>query len=371
MRYQLPLWAGVFAVLCLCSCSGSENPVNPTVLISLDAPDYFPASKALPADNPLTEEGVHLGRMLFYEKQLSADGSISCGSCHQQQKAFTDGLQFSKGVNEAMGHKNAMSLSNLHWSGKFFWDGRSGSLEEQSLEPIQESFEMNLSLAEAVERLQQDEKYPALFEAAFGTNEVNAERIGKALAQFERTLISANSKFDRWIKNEVKLTPEEQLGLELFFTHPEPSIQLRGGNCSDCHLGFLTAGDSEGFMGFHNNGLDIDENLDPGLFEVTKNPFDQGKFKAPSLRNIGLTAPYMHDGRFASLEEVLDHYNEHIQNSQTLDVLILEASNEQINPTAPIKLHLAQKEKEAIIAFLHTLTDQQFITNEKFSDPFN
>lgn len=372
MRFQFPAWLGLICVCGLVSCGNNEEkPLSGSTQISLDAPDYFPANIAMPADNPLTEEGVQLGRTLFYEKKLSSNGTISCGSCHQQQKAFTDGNQFSFGVNDSIGDMNAMSLSNLHWQNKFFWNGRAGSLETQAVQPIEDPREMNLPIEEAVSRLQADAQYPSLFKLAFGTEEITSDLIGKALAQFERTLVSANSKFDAWIRNEVELTPEEQLGLELFFTHPDPKLQLRGGNCSDCHLGFLTAGDPNGFTGFHNNGLDTDENLPLGLMSVTQNPFDKGKFKAPGLRNIALTAPYMHDGRFQTLEEVLDHYNDHIQNSSTLDVLILEASNELPDGSDAVKLHLSDSEKAAIIAFLHSLTDQQFVTNPKFSDPFN
>ncbi|PZX48547.1 cytochrome-c peroxidase [Algoriphagus chordae] len=372
MRFQFPSWLGLIGMCGLISCGNTEEePITGPTQISLDAPDYFPSTIAMPTDNPLTAEGVQLGRMLFYEKKLSADGTVSCGSCHQQQKAFSDGNQFSFGVSDSIGDMNSMSLSNLHWQTKFFWNGRAISLEDQAIQPIEDEREMNLPIEEAVNRLQADAKYPSLFKNAFGTSEISSNLIGKALSQFERTLISANSKFDAWIRNEVELSPEEQLGLELFFTHPEPTLQLRGGNCSDCHIGFLTAGDSEGLAGFHNNGLDSEENLSLGLMEITGNSFDRGKFKAPGLRNIALTAPYMHDGRFQTLEEVLDHYNGHIQNNSTLDVLILEASNELPDGSGNVKLHLSDDEKAAIIAFLHTLTDQQFIANPKFSDPFN
>ncbi|MEP0711362.1 cytochrome c peroxidase [Algoriphagus sp.] len=372
MRFQFPTWLGLICVCGLFACQNTEvDLINGPQQMMLDAPDYFPANIPMPADNPLTEEGVQLGRMLFYEKKLSADGSISCGSCHQQQNAFSDGNQFSFGVNNTQGDMNSMALSNLHWQTKFFWNGRASTLEAQAIVPIEDVREMNLPIAEAVNRLQADARYPSLFESAFGTDAITPGLIGKALAQFERTLISANSKFDAWIRNEVELTPEEKLGLELFFTHPDPKLQLRGGNCSDCHIGFLIAGDPNGFSGFHNNGLDAEEKLSSGLMNVTANPFDQGKFKAPSLRNIALTGPYMHDGRFQSLEEVLDHYNDHIQNSTTLDVLILEASNEVPDGSDAVKLHLSDEEKKAIVAFLHTLTDQDFITNSKFSNPFN
>lgn len=355
----------------LFSCGSDEAPIveGPRPL-ALEAPDFFPSEQSMPVDNPLTEEGVRLGRMLFYEKKLSLDGKISCASCHQQEKGFSDGLRVSPGVNGAQGKMNAMALANLHWQTRFFWNGRAVTLEEQAILPIQDPLEMNLPIDEAISRLESDLDYPRLFSEAFGNEEITAERIGKALAQFERTLISANSKFDRWIRNEVELSAEEQLGLELFFTHPEPSIQLRGGNCGDCHLGFLTSGDPNGFSGFHNNGLDTDQDLKAGLQEVTGNAFDKGKFKAPGLRNVALTAPYMHDGRFNTLDEVLDHYNDHIQNSETLDILILEASNDIPFPNEPIKLKLSEKEKKAIIAFLHTLTDEAFLSNSKFSNPF-
>ena len=348
-----------------------EEPIPENTEIELQHPDYFPNNIASPSDNPLTEKGVALGRMLFYEKQLSLDGSLSCASCHQQSKAFTDGEQFSLGVNGTIGVKNAMSLANLHWTSRFFWDGRAETLEDQALQPISDPTEMNLPIEEAVIRLQNDSDYPTRFKVAFGTEQISADLVSKAIAQFMRTLVSGNSKFDQWIKEEIVLTDIEQLGMELFFTHPEASIALRGGNCGDCHLGFLTSGDRNDLLGFHNNGLDTDLNLETGLEVVTGKSGDKGKFKAPTLRNIALTAPYMHDGRFNTLEEVLDHYNEHVESNSTLDILILEASNEIVEPGQPVKLHLGTQEKEAIIAFLHTLTDETFITDPAFSDPFN
>ncbi|MBD8489947.1 cytochrome-c peroxidase [Echinicola sp. CAU 1574] len=374
MRYSKLYYIGMVLVCASLGACGNDSeeipqPQNPT--LTLQHPDYFPNDIPMPADNPLTEKGTELGRMLFYEKQLSSDGTLSCGSCHQQSKAFTDGLRFSKGVNGTLGDKNAMSLANLHWTSRFFWDGRAATLEEQALEPISDAREMNLAIEEAVDRLQADEDYPERFELAFGTDQITPDLIGKAIAQFMRTLVSGDSKFDLWIKGETELTPTEQLGMELFFTHPDASLQIRGGNCGDCHLGFLTSGDRNDFLGFHNNGLDTDENLENGLSSITGKDTDKGKFKAPTLRNIALTAPYMHDGRFQTLEEVLDHYNDHVQTNSNLDILILEASNEAIVPGQPVKLHLSEEEKTAIVAFLHTLTDEKFITDQRFSDPFN
>ncbi len=372
-------WASLsvsLVLFLLAACSDNNESLSPQAtynptLLTLNTPYYFGSNYEIPPDNPTTEEGVELGRMLFYEKKLSGDNTQSCGSCHQQRKAFTDGNRFSKGIEGLDGTKNAMSLANLLWTPRFFWDGRSVSLEEQALIPIQDPIEMHETLENAVAKLQATEIYPPRFFAAFGSDSITATNIGKALAQFQRTLISADSKYDRYLRGEYQPTELEMEGITLFQTHPIAEIGLRGGNCGDCHLGALTSGDLNGFQGFHNNGLDTDENLKPGLAKVTGNAFDRGKFKAPTLRNIALTAPYMHDGRFATLEEVLEHYDQHIQRSETLDPLIIEASNEIVIPGEPIKLHLTTREKEAILSFLHMLTDSSFIQNEKFSNPFN
>ncbi|MEQ6118879.1 cytochrome c peroxidase [Reichenbachiella sp. MALMAid0571] len=357
--------------LWLVSCGGdNSNQITAPTPYNLDVPFYFGENYELPKENPLTIEGVELGRMLFYEKKLSRDNTISCSSCHQQDKAFTDGLPVSIGIDGQHLTKSAMSLVNMPWSSHFFWNGRAESLEVQALEPIENPLEMDQSLDETVSKLQNTEIYPDRFFKAFGNKTITTENIGKALAQFQRTLISANSKYDKYIVGDAELTEQESLGMELFFTHPEPSSSIRGGNCGDCHVNFLTSGVNDNFDGFKNNGLDNDSGLEDGLAAVTGFPSDKGKFKVPSLRNIALTAPYMHDGRFSTLEEVLDHYNEGIIRSETLDPLILAASNENIVPNEDIKLHLTDEEKEAIIAFLKTLTDYNFITDEKFSDPF-
>ncbi|MFT7163035.1 MAG: cytochrome c peroxidase [Bacteroidia bacterium] len=357
----------LFSIL-LINCGSDPESISEPTPFNLELPFYFNDDYEFPDDNPLTVEGVALGRMLFYEKKLSRDNSISCGSCHQQGKAFTDGMAFSTGIDGQQTTISAMSLVNMPWSSHFFWDGRSQSLEEQALEPIENPVEMDQSLEETVAKLQDTEPYPDSFFKAFGTTTITSKNIANALAQFQRTLISANSKYDQHLLGNDVLTEKEKLGMELFFTHPEPS--LRGGNCGDCHVNILTSGVNDGFDGFKNNGLDDENGLQEGLAAVTGLPSDRGKFKIPSLRNIALSAPYMHDGRFPTLEEVLDHYNEHINRSETLDPLILEASNESIVPGQDIKLHLTEDEKEAIISFLHTLTDDEFINNEDFSDPF-
>jgi cytochrome c peroxidase len=332
-------------------------------------PNYF-GSYNLPADNPLTYEGIDLGRKLFYEKQLSADNSIACGSCHQQRLAFTDGLPVSVGVGGQKRDVGSMSLANLLWQRKFNWTGNAASLEQQVLLPMQHPAEMNQPLATTIAKLQKTSTYPQKFQQAFGSSTITTENIAKALAQFLRTLVSADSKFDKYQRGEAQLTVSEQRGFALFAQHPYPEQKLRGGNCGDCHTGFLQAGSRIAFEGFHNNGLDTDTTLKQGLAAFTNNAADKGKFKAPSLRNIALTAPYMHDGRFATLAQVLDHYNEHIRLSSTLDPLVLGASNHLFMPPNEVKLGLTTQEKQDIIAFLNTLTDEKFINNKEFASPF-
>jgi cytochrome c peroxidase len=350
----------------LLSCADDEMPTtiqpDETGPYELVVPKYF-GDFQIPANNPLTKEGVTLGRMLFYEKMLSNNNTVSCASCHQQSHAFTDAQAFSKGSDGLPGKRSTMSLVNLSWNKRFFWDGRVTSLEEQALVPIQDPLEMHQSLDAAVAKLQSSPIYPARFKQVFGSETITAQQIAKALAQFERTLVSSNSKYDQYLNKQYQPTAKELNGEALFMTHPLAG-KIRGGNCGDCHGGFLTT-----LGNFHNNGLDT-EVQDNGLEGVTGKIADRGKFRAPSLRNIALTAPYMHNGRFQTLEEVLDHYNEHIRISETLDPLILEASNEQVVPGEPVKLHLSEQEKKDIIAFLHLLTDSTFITDPRFSDPF-
>ena len=322
-----------------------------------------------PKDNPLTEESVKLGRRLFYDPLLSGNNQVSCATCHKQQLAFTDGLQGSVGVSGRPLAFNSMSLSNLLWGPqRFFWDGRVDTLEIQALLPIQHADEMAQDLLTLIDEINQDETYVELFELAYG--EVSVEAIAKALANFQRTLISANSRYDKYLRGELSLTEQEELGRKLFMAHPDTKVNLRGGNCIDCHSQFLTSGFRDGIDGFSNNGLDDDDTLKAGLSGATGNEAHKGMFKTPSLRNIAVTAPYMHDGRFQTLEQVLDHYNGGIKRSKTLSPLILEADNIAKTQLDSISLNLTEDEEKAIIAFLHTLTDEQFLTDPRFSDPF-
>ncbi len=343
---------------------------KPTPLQGFTAPFVFGNFK-VPVDNPLTQEAVQLGRRLFYDKQLSGDNTVSCSTCHLQHLAFTDGRARSVGVSGKMLDFNSMSLANLMWGSRhFFWNGRVDSLEEQALAPIQHPDEMAQNLDDLIDELAADDVYPGLFKSAYG--EISAENIARALATFERTLISSDSKYDQYLRGELKLSAEEELGRKLFMAHPDIKVSLRGGNCIDCHSQFLTSGFNAQFDGFSNNGLDTEALLTSGLQFTTGQVTDRGKFKVPTLRNIALTAPYMHDGRFTTLEQVLDHYNEGIRVSDSLSPLIMEADNQpQDAVNIRISLNLNEEEKRAVIAFLHTLTDHNFITEDKFSNPFD
>ena len=303
----------------------------------------------IPEDNPTTQEGIDLGRMLFYDSLLSADYTLSCGSCHNQAFGFSDnGNQFSTGIDGIAGDINASAIINPGWLPSAFWDGRANSLEEQALGPVPNEIEMHLEWDDAVTRLTAHASYPGLFETVFGNTLITKELVVKAIAQFERTLVSDNSKYDRFLKGQATLTTEEDRGYNLFFSET--------GECFHCHGTILFTDNL-----FHNNGLDAVA-THPGLGGVTGNASDNGKFRTPTLRNIEFTGPYMHDGRFATLEQVLDFYSEGVQVSATIDPLMTDAHLGGFQLTA--------LEKSDIIAFLKTLSDTSFITNPNYASPF-
>ncbi|HEX8505619.1 MAG TPA: cytochrome c peroxidase [Hymenobacter sp.] len=367
MSTKASYWLGMGLALALAGCQDDPDPVDPgppstrPTAYNLTLPSNFPQPSAPPADNPLTVEGVALGRKLFYEQALSVDNTVSCGSCHRQELAFTDGLARARGVNQALSPRSAMSLANLLWEPKLNWDGAAASLESQARIPIENPVEMHQSLSAGVARLQQQAAYPPLFGKAFGSDVITEANTLKALAQFERTLISSNSRYDKFQRGDrTALSAVEQQGLVLFNTHPNG--RLRGGNCGDCHSGELQTNHT-----FSNNGLDLTF-ADRGLASQTNLPTDEGKFRVPSLRNIALTAPYMHDGRFTSLEQVVDHYNEHVAlNSPNIDPLLLNTTNDPRQQS--FTLDLTATEKAQIVAFLKTLTDEEFIKDPRFAKP--
>ncbi len=358
------------ALLGLGSCSKDNTPaVDPTPTpaaptpYALTVPAGFP-TPVIPADNPLTNEGVALGRMLFYEKALSSTGTMACGSCHQQSKAFTDGRALAVGVDGLANPRGTMSLTNVLWSTQLTWDGAFTTLETQALKPIENTIELHQPLTVGVAKLQATSTYPALFLAAFGTKTITNELTLKALAQFERTLISGSSRYDKYMATRQGLTADEVTGLQLYTTHIAPGV-VRGAECFHCHTQPLMSSNYEGK--FFNNGLDLTF-ADPGRGGITKLAVDQGKFIAPTLRNIALTAPYMHDGRFKTLEEVLDHYSDHVQmNSPGLDNNLIQGLN---NPPFGTHMDLTATEKRQVLSFLKTLTDSTFIADKRFSSPF-
>ena len=308
--------------------------------------------------NPVTIEGALLGRYLFYDPILSSDSTISCASCHKQQYAFSDAPNpFSTGRNGVLMRRNTMPLFNLAWYPAFFWDGRAADLEEQVFHPVRAYDEMNLDWEIASKRLKQNSFYTPLFKQAFGTTKIDSTHISNAIAQFMRTLLSYQSKYDRVLAGQEYLSPDEYAGFVLMNDQSK-------GDCLHCHS---TDGSVLGTdLRFSNNGLDAISNpfsySDPGRGAITGKTSDYGTFIIPSLRNVVLTGPYMHDGRFSTLEDVLDFYSEGIQMSVNIDSKMQYAHQGGVNLT-----HL---EKQQIIAFLHTLTDSTFISNPEFSNPF-
>lgn len=336
-----------------------EGPNTPTSY-TLEVPDYLPLP-IIDESNPLTEEGIELGRRLFYDPILGRDSAFACADCHKQELAFTDGRALAVGVGGRTGERSAMSLVNLVFNPNGFnWDGRFGKIWEQAVHPVENMLEMDEDWENVLTRLRRNTDYPTRFRAAFGisrTSEISQELAVKAIAQFESTIISGDSHFDRVVyQNTEFFTEEEQLGADsLFFVEDVPPGILHPG-CGHCHNS-PSFGDNR----FKNNGLEdvasLDDFPDKGFGAISGSRFDNGKFRTPTLRNIALTAPYMHDGRFATLEEVLDHYASGGHGVE----------NEDSNITG---FPLDGRKKAAIIAFLNSLTDENLLTDERFSNPF-
>lgn len=319
----------------------------------------FPAPQ-IATDNPLTQQGVKLGRMLFYEKMLSGDGSQACASCHMQEFAFTDTARFSTGIQGKKGGRHAMSVFNMAWhSNEFFWDGRAHLLRDQSLLPIQDELEMDETLENVITKLSQNQNYRDQFKRAFGSEQITSDKISLALEQFMNSITSTNSKYDQYLKDTSVFNDSEKRGLALFNTEYNAFFPDKSGaDCQHCHSGLNFENDK-----YMNNGLDADGMFkDLGREKATKDPTDRGKFKVTSLRNIAVTGPYMHDGRFKTLEQVIEHYNSGLKPSSTLDPAL-----EQTRATG---LFLDEQDKKDLVAFLKTLTDQDLLTNPDYSNPF-
>ena len=365
----------IFFFLLFFSCKKDNNPTgnpNPTTPefkdlsaisynpIPVELPTIAPLPKMdIPADNPLTEDGIALGRFLFYDPILSGNEKMACSDCHLPKGGFTDNLAVSTGVDGITGLRSSMALINLGYVTKgLFWDGRIQTLEEQALLPVEDVIELHNEWENVEKKLRAHNDYPTRFRKAFGINTtegITKELAAKAIAQFERSLVSANSKYDRVIRGEAFFEDDELTGFELFFDEPNG---LPDAECGHCHNAPLFTVNQ-----YFNNGIDsvgsLEEFKDRGLGAITNNRFDNGKFRAPSLRNIALTAPYMHDGRFQTLEEVVDHYNEGAHFADNIDPLI-----------ATKGLGLSDQHKKDLVAFLHTLTDTSFVNNPAYQNPF-
>ena len=278
---------------------------------------------------------------MFNESFGNCIGTLSCAGCHIQNNSFTNNTQYSVGIDNIEGFRNASALINLGWNTSFNWDGSINTLEEQAFEPVINPIEMHDTWLNVENKLNSDSTYLNMFKNAFNIDYIDSNHVVKAIAQFERTLISVNSKYDKWIRQEIQLSPSELNGYVIFNSEK--------GDCFHCH-------GTEMFMDnlFHNNGLDSDNFTDLGLFNITDNPMDIAKFKTPTLRNVEFTGPYMHDGRFNTLEEVIEHYNSGGNYSATVDPLMKKIG---------VGLQLTNSEKQDLLNFLKALSDYDYLNN--------
>lgn len=353
---KLKLFLGlVFIVATGCIAIDEPGEYVPTP-VGLEVPQIFQdllPEPVIPIENPLTEEGITLGKKLFFDPILSADGTQACADCHAPAAAFSDNRQFSVGIDDLPGTRNSMPLQNLAWNFNeaFNWDGSARSLEEQAFEPVTNPLEMHNTWPQVETDLQGSAEYRTMFERAFGSSTIDSTRVTKALAQFVRTLISGNSRFDQYLLGEIELTPSELNGIDVFMDEDR-------GDCFHCHgnPGSPLWTDNA----FHNNGLD-ELITDRGLGAITGDPRDFGLFRSPSLRNLAFTAPYMHDGRFATLDEVIDHYSEGLVFSETIDPLM--------KAVAQGGVQLSEEDKADLKAFLLSLSEPAFTENPAFQDP--
>jgi len=348
----------LFGIVGMHSCRNERPTIHPQPRPSgptpyaLDIPTWTidtTYAPVWPADNPLTVEGVALGRKLFYEEALSRDGTLSCGSCHLQEHAFSDPRRYSIGTDGESGQRNGMALMNLAWSHFYFWDARALSLEAQALAPVTDHRELFNAWPEVLQRLKEHPAYSALFQTAFGTMEIDSSHVARALAQFERTLISFSSPFDRFHYecDTLALTPTERRGMDLFFGKA---------HCNDCHE--LPLFQDHGVI---NIGLDSVP-VDQGMGARTGFAKHVGRFKTPTLRNCAVSGPYMHDGRFATLEEVVDFYADDVHlNTPNFD--------DHMFAWKLGAVQLVAQERGDLVAFLKSLTDTRFLNAPSLSDP--
>ena len=342
-----------------------QLPETPFAYSDMAFPDRWLNDPALQlfggfgAQVDITDDGATLGRVLFHDRQLSADGSTSCGTCHQQAHAFADPRAASTGISGLPLHRNAPGLFNLRYQRRMFWDLRVLGLANQVLQPIGHPDEMGMSLDALPDKLAALPHYPPLFEAAFGDPAIDLDRITEALVQFLMSIRSHRSRYDVGLDTDfANLTASEALGKDVFFRSDT--------RCNQCHSG-LNFFATQPFI----NGLDVNYTAagDGGIGELTGDADDDGRFKTPSLRNVGLTAPYMHDGRFATLREVVDFYSDNIAPHPFLDERLSDAGFGPAGQT-PYQLELSEAERQGLVDFLHTFSDTVLTTDPAFSSPF-
>lgn len=331
-------------VLFFSGCSKKDDPSDELPWQGLTYPDYFGKPVYDLQSNPITKTGFELGRKLFYDPILSRDNTIACGSCHNQSAAMTHhGHDVSHGIDDRLGKRNSLPVQNLLWQRNFFWDGGVHNMELIPLNAITNPVEMDETPENVLAKLRQHPDYPKLFKQTFGSEEINSTRFLQALAQYMAMLVSDKSRYDQYLQGKITLTNDELTGKVLFET-----------KCGACHAGALQTDHS-----FRNNGLNSSF-MDKGRYEISLRDEDIGKFKVPSLRNVERTWPYMHDGRFNTLKEVLDFYSSNVKVSTTLDTLL--------NRNNTVGIPLTEQEKSRIIDFLKTLSDDSFIRNPTFAE---
>ena len=343
MRINRKIWVLLAVIFLAMGWISSEQRIKQTTPIKFSIPTGWPQPEYDFSKNPLTEEGVQLGRKLFYDGNLSKDGNISCGSCHQQFGAFsTYDHSLSHGFNNSLTIRNAPGLFNLAWQKEFMWDGGINHLDLQPLAPITAENEMAETIQNVIVKLKADKEYRLLFKAAFGDDGITTQRVGKAFSQFLLTLVSSNSKYDKVMRGEDTFILPEQLGYDMFKK-----------KCISCHSEPMFTDYS-----YRNTGLPLDPILkDIGRMKITNFSTDSLKFKVPSLRNVTLTFPYSHDGRFFSLLSVFEHYRKNMVISPTTDYLLKN------------RMPLSNFEIGQLTAFLLTLTDSSFLKNPRFAPP--
>jgi cytochrome c peroxidase len=341
-------WIFIFFFLAsLYACQKEVIQSVETTITGFEKPSNFTEPTYHFNTNTVTKDGFYLGKKLFYETMLSADNTISCGSCHIQTSAFTHhGHTVSHGINNLLGNRNAPPIMNLAWSTSYMWDGGIADLDLQAVAPITNHVEMDETMANVLNKLRNSPEYPALFKKAFGTAEITTANFLKSLSQFMVMCISSNSKYDSVMRKEgnAAFTPIESEGREI--------VKQK---CGECHKEPLFTDNS-----FRNNGISVSLVNDEGRYLITQIDSDKYRFKVPSLRNLAYTAPYMHDGRFFTLDAVLDHYTSLVQNTPNLDPLLLQ--------NGLLGIPLTDAERTKIIAFLKTLDDKSFLFDKRFSE---